>query len=35
MSIYVLIDYKDHCDTLGINLTWRGLQEYKKKYWRD
>lgn len=34
MSIYVVLEYKQYCDKLGIMGTWEGLYEFRKM-WRE
>lgn len=35
MSIYVLEDYIKTSKKQGNNISWKGLVEHKRKYWRE
>lgn len=35
MSIYILLDYVELSKENGNAPSWKGLEEYKSKYWRD
>ena len=35
MSVQVLKDYVEFSREIGAKLTWEGLKEHKKMFWRD
>ncbi len=35
MSIYVLIDYVESCQKVGLEPNFQELHKWKEKYWRD
>lgn len=34
MSVYVILSYKDYCESKGIIGTWEGLYKFKR-LWRN
>lgn len=35
VSIYILLDYVEEAKAKGNDITWNGLIEHKKKFWRS
>lgn len=35
MSIYIILEYGDYCKENNIEMTFKGLHDYKMNFWID